>query len=46
MFEVHGFDQRVVQTASKDLGLEKWQEGFQGPWIWGWVRPKINGKNQ
>lgn len=37
----HGFDERVVQAARKELKIETWQDEFQGPWFWARVRPKI-----
>ena len=40
LFEVHGIPERVVQRARDDLGLDTWQEGYQGPWFWGQSRPK------
>jgi len=37
----HGIPERTAQAARKEIGVHAWQEGFQGPWFWGWTRPKI-----
>jgi hypothetical protein len=37
--EAEGFPERVTQEARRNLGIETWQEGFQGPWSWGHRRP-------
>jgi hypothetical protein len=42
----HGIEERVVQTARKDLGIHTWQEDFQGPHYWGHQRPKIKVKTK
>ena len=37
--EADGIPKRTLQRARKDLGIQNWQEEFQGPWFWGPKRP-------
>ena len=48
LMEAEGFPGRVIQQARKDVGLETWAEGFQGPHQWGRKRPdpRPKGKKQ
>ena len=32
--KLHRLDARTVTRASTELGVKKWQDGFQGPWLW------------
>lgn len=35
-----GFDERTIQKARDEIGLETWTAGFQGPAQWGYIRPE------
>ena len=34
LMKLYGLDARIVTRASTELGVKKWQDGFQGPWLW------------
>lgn len=40
LMQAEGFPARITQAARKQLDIDTWQKGFQGPHIWGLSRPK------
>jgi hypothetical protein len=44
--DAEGFPERTVQQARRDLEILTWKDGFQGPQMWGYDKPKIKVKTK